>query len=167
MLIHAKGNLLAMAQAGQFDVIVHGCNCQADMGGGIAAQIAAQYPRVQAADAQAHRNAGFPAAGLLGNYSSVEVGYGYEHNDPDNDYNFFIVNGYTQLNGGSGTFSYAALELVLMKVAAEFSGQRIGLPYIGCGIAGGDQNKIVDIFQLFAIKAAKDGTTVTLVEFAP
>lgn len=154
MLIHAKGNLLAMAQAGDFDVIVHGCNCQMNMGGGIAAQIAAAYPEARCADeeyAQYHDQPVF----MLGNATSVEV-----------DDGFTIVNGYTQLNGGSGTFSYAALELVLMKVAAMFAGKRIGLPYIGCGIAGGDQNKIVDMFELFALKAAKDGTTVTLVEFA-
>lgn len=154
MLIHAKGDLLAMAQAGDFDVIVHGCNCQMNMGGGIAAQIAKLYPEARCADeeyAQYHDQPVF----MLGNATSVEV-----------DDGFTIVNGYTQLKGGAGTFSYAALELVLMKVAAQFAGKRIGLPYIGCGIAGGDQNKIVDMFELFAIKAAKDGTTVTLVEFA-
>ncbi len=155
MLIHAKGNLLAMAQAGEFDVIVHGCNCNNDMGGGIAAQIAAQYPEAKAADEEYHMyNEQFPVF-QLGNASSTTTDDGFD-----------IVNGYTQLNGGSGTFSYAALELVLMKVAALYAGKRIGLPYIGCGIAGGDQNKIVDMFELFALKAAKDGTVVTLVEFA-
>lgn len=156
MLVHAKGNLLGMAQAGEFDVIVHGCNCQANMGGGIAAQIAAQYPEAKAADEEYHMyNEDHPVF-QLGNASSIET-----------DDGFVIVNAYTQLNGGSGTFSYAALELVLMKIAAAFAGKRIGLPYIGCGIAGGDQNKIVDMFQLFAIKAAEAGTVVTLVEFAP
>lgn len=156
MLIHSKGNLLAMAQAGDFDVIVHGCNCQVDMGGGIAKQIAEQYPEV--ADLDASFNEMFVHKALmLGNI---------EWTDVDDDA-FTIVNGYTQLMGGSGTFSYAALELVLMKVGAVFAGKRIGLPYIGCGIAGGDQNKVVDLFELFAIKAAKDGTKVTLVEFAP
>lgn len=155
MLIHAKGNLLAMAAEGQFDVIVHGCNCQANMGGGIAAQIAAKYPDARCADEEYHMYHEEHPVFQLGNATVVSTEDG-----------FTIVNGYTQLNGGSGTFSYAALELVLMKTAAQFAGKRIGLPYIGCGIAGGDQNKIVDMFELFAIKAAKDGTTVTLVEFA-
>lgn len=155
MLIHAKGNLLAMAQAGEFDVIVHGCNCQADMGGGIAKQIAGQYPEAQAADDEYFMSNEHHRHLMLGNVSVAETEDG-----------FHIINGYTQFMGGAGTFSYAALELVLMKVAALYPGKRIGLPYIGCGIAGGDQNKIVDMFELFALKAAKDGTTVTLVEFA-
>lgn len=154
MLIHAKGNLLAMAKAGEFDVIVHGCNCQSNMGGGIAAQIAAEYPEARAADEEFHQYHEWPVF-QLGNATAVTTDDGFD-----------IVNGYTQLNGGAGTFSYAALELVLMKVITMYAGMRIGLPYIGCGIAGGDQNKIVDMFELFALKAAKDGTEITLVEFA-
>ncbi len=155
MLIHAKGNLLAMAQAGEFDVIIHGCNCQANMGGGIAAQIAELYPEAQAADEEIFMDYEDSPIQLLGNVSIAPT-----------DDGFHIVNGYTQLMGGAGTFSYAALELVLMKVAALYPNKRIGIPYIGCGIAGGDQNKIVDMFELFAVKAWKNGTTVTLVEFA-
>lgn len=154
MLNRAKGDLLAMAAAGEFDVIVHGCNCQANMGGGIAAQIAKLYPEARAADEEYHMYHETIPEGQLGNASFVKT-----------DDEFTIVNGYTQLMGGAGTFSYAALELVLMKVGSMFAGKRIGLPYIGCGIAGGDQNKIVDMIELFAIKAAKNGTTVTLVEF--
>lgn len=154
MLIHAKGNLLAMAQAGDFDVIIHGCNCQHNMGGGIAAQIANQYPEAKAVDEEYSMYHDKPEY-MLGNATTVDVEDG-----------FTIVNGYTQLYGGSGSLSYAAMELVFMKVAAGFAGKRIGLPYIGCGIAGGDQEKIVDMIEKFAIKAAEDGTTVTLVEFA-
>lgn len=155
MLIHAKGNLLAMAQAGEFDVIIHGCNCNNDMGGGIAKQIAELYPEAKAADEEIFMEFEDSPIQILGNVSIAPTEDG-----------FHIVNGYTQLMGGSGTFSYAALELVLMKVAALYPNARIGIPYIGCGIAGGDQNKIVDMFELFALKAAKNGTTVTLVEFA-
>lgn len=154
MLIRAKGDLLAMAVAGQFDVIVHGCNCQADMGRGIAAQIAKLYPEASEIDREFHLECETYPVWQLGNIVVADSNDG-----------FLIVNGYTQLNGGSGTFSYAALELVLMKVAAQFAGKRIGLPYIGCGIAGGDQNKIVDMIELFAIKVARSGGSVTLVEF--
>ena len=34
MLKHATGDLLALAEAGEFDVILHGCNCFNTMGGG-------------------------------------------------------------------------------------------------------------------------------------
>ena len=50
MLKHAKGNLIDMAEAGEFDVIVHGCNCQNTMGSGIAKEMRARYPGVYQAD---------------------------------------------------------------------------------------------------------------------
>jgi O-acetyl-ADP-ribose deacetylase (regulator of RNase III) len=154
MLIHSKGDLLAMAAGGDFDVIVHGCNCQNDMGGGIAAQIAKLYPAALEADTKVRAlNESFPDM-MLGNFSSVET-----------DDGFIIINGYTQLLGGSGTFSYSALDLIFNKIVAWYPGSRIGLPYIGCGIAGGDQNIIVDMIEKFAIKVAVTGGSVTLVEF--
>jgi len=45
-----RGDLLALALAGQFDVIVQGCNCQCRMGRGIAASIREQFPEAYAAD---------------------------------------------------------------------------------------------------------------------
>lgn len=160
MLIHAKGNLLAMAAAGHFDIIVHGCNCHNDMGGGIAAQIAKLYPEALEADTRANKNAYRPID-LLGNFSSTRVGGGL------GQHNFVIANAYTQLYGGSGSFSYAALEIVLRKIADRYSNYkaRIGIPYIGCGIAGGDQEIIVKMFEEFSKTVAPSGGNVTLVEF--
>ena len=45
MLLHAKGNLIDMAEAGKFHIIVHGCNCFNTMGSGIAKEIRNRYPR--------------------------------------------------------------------------------------------------------------------------
>lgn len=39
-----RGNLLALARSGRFDVIVHGCNCRHAMGAGIAKQIKDSFP---------------------------------------------------------------------------------------------------------------------------
>ena len=39
MLKHAKGNLLDLAEAGEFDIVVQGCNCFCAMGGGIAREL--------------------------------------------------------------------------------------------------------------------------------
>ena len=43
-LIHIKGDLIKLAQAGEFDVIVQGCNCFNTMGSGLAKQIKAEIP---------------------------------------------------------------------------------------------------------------------------
>lgn len=46
----ARGDLLAFATAGDFDVIIHGCNCQNTMGAGIAKSIKKQFPAAYDAD---------------------------------------------------------------------------------------------------------------------
>ena len=41
-----QGDLIALALTGRFDVIVHGCNCEGDMGAGIARAIPAHFSAV-------------------------------------------------------------------------------------------------------------------------
>jgi hypothetical protein len=43
---------------------------------------------------------------------------------------------------------------------------RIGLPYIGMGLAGGDKDLIIKLIEIFAERVADKGGSVTLVEFA-
>ena len=73
MLKHTKGNLIDLAEQGEFDVIVHGCNCQNTMGSGIAKEIKERYPLAYRADSNMHSRTQFPVQ-LLGNYS-LHVGF--------------------------------------------------------------------------------------------
>ena len=52
-----RGDLIKLALAGQFDVIVHGCNCMCAMGAGIAKGIKATFPEAYAADCATPRGA--------------------------------------------------------------------------------------------------------------
>src|SRR5690242_8887830 len=45
-----RGDLIKLALAGEFDVIVHGCNCMCAMGAGIAKGIKTTFPEAYAAD---------------------------------------------------------------------------------------------------------------------
>ena len=45
-----QGDLIALAKVGEFDVIVHGCNCFCTMGAGIAKGIRAAFPAAYDAD---------------------------------------------------------------------------------------------------------------------
>ncbi len=65
-----------------------------------------------------------------------------------------IVNAYTQYgfgrNHSNGTqipLDYEALTLCMRKINHVFKGQHIGLPQIGCGLAGGDWNHVKAIIQ--------------------
>ena len=156
MIIHRKGNLLDLAEAGEFDVIVHGCNCFNTMGAGIAREIRDRYPAAWASDSTTERG----DYNKLGNWS---MGL----NDLT-DRKFIIINAYTQFNISSGqdVFEYSAFALILQKLEYAFGSKRIGLPYIGMGLAGGKKDVIIPMMEYFAKSIADRGGTVTLVEFA-
>ena len=155
MLKHTKGNLLDLAEAGEFDIVVQGCNCFNTMGGGIAREIRERYPVVASVDMETVRG----HYRTLGNWSECDAG---EKN------RFTVINAYTQYNMSRGTdvFEYTAFQLILEKIAFTFPGKRIGLPYIGMGLAGGDKDTIIPMIEWFAERVALEGGTVTLVEFA-
>jgi O-acetyl-ADP-ribose deacetylase (regulator of RNase III) len=153
-LKHKKGNLLDLAEAGEFDIVVQGCNCFNTMGGGIAREIRERYPVVASVDMVTLRG----DYRKLGNWTECDAG---ETN------RFTIINAYTQYNMSQGTdvFEYIAFQLILEKLAFVYPGKRFGLPYIGCGLAGGEKETIVDMIDVFAGRIALEGGTVTLVEF--
>ena len=151
MLNHTKGNLIDMAENGDFDVIVQGCNCFCTMGGGIAREIAERYPMCAEIDRLTEHGEYMK----LGNWTEFDSG------------KFIIINAYTQYNMSRGTdvFEYIAFELILQKLIHTYGDKRIGLPYIGMGLAGGDKEIILDMIAEFANNVSKIGGSVTLVEF--
>ena len=153
MLKHAKGNLLDLAEAGEFDVIVQGCNCFCRMGSGIAKEIRARYPRAYQVDMLTREG----DIQKLGTWTDADAG------------KFWIINAYTQFATasfpGEDVFEYCAFELILQKLAYTYPGKNIGLPYIGMGLAGGNKTLILAMIEDFAKEVAKQGGTVTLVEF--
>ena len=157
MLKYATGNLIDMAERGDFHVIVHGCNCFNTMGSGIAKEVRERYPEAYEADTN------FGAAGdynKLGNYS-VKLGK-----------RFTIINAYTQYNFNrkgetKDVFEYKSFEMILQKLAYEYPTCDFGFPYIGMGLAGGDKTRIIAMLEEFAKMLYNiGGGTVTLVEFS-
>lgn len=160
MLIRAKGNLIDMAEQGQFNIIVHGCNCQNTMGSGIAKEIRARYPGAYEADCLAAKTWPNPVA-RLGNFSTYAA---MSNLNP-----FIIINAYTQVNylpRGIDHFEYESFYIILKKLAAIANkNTNFGFPYIGMGLAGGDSKRIIDMLEHFAYNVSESGATATLVEF--
>ena len=157
-LKHAKGNLLDLAEAGEFDVIIHGCNCFNTMGGGIAREIRERYPEVAAVDSKTvigdySKLGNWTKETVIRKYGSVE---------------FIVLNCYTQYNMSRGhdVFEYAAFQLILQKIEKQYGDQRLGLPYIGMGLAGGNKERIMAMIEDFANKVSAKGGNVTLVEYS-
>ena len=105
MLKHTTGDLLALAEAGEFDVILHGCNCFNTMGGGIARQIREQYPVAARVDAETRRG----DYNKLGNWTESQAGDYFDNmtfgvsNKRPLEKRFTILNCYTQYNMSTGT----------------------------------------------------------------
>lgn len=154
-LKHTKGNLLDLAEAGEFDVVVQGCNCFNTMGGGIAREIRERYPLVASVD----------MATVCGDYTKLG---NWTECDAGGENRFTVINAYTQYNMSQGTdvFEYIAFQLILDKLVYTYGGKRIGLPYIGMGLAGGDPKWIMPMIEEFARRLWKKGGSATLVEFA-
>ena len=147
-----KGDLIKYAQDGQFDVIVHGCNCFHTMGAGIAKQIKIKFPEAYAVD----RTTNYGDKNKLGSLSSVDV-------KVKNDHIVTNVNGYTQWkywSKNAQNLDYNALRLVFRKIKKDFPKKKIGFPRIGAGLCGGNWNRISKI-----IDEELNGADYTLVEF--
>lgn len=157
MLKHAIGDLLDLAENGEFDLIIHGANCFNTFGSGIARQIRERYPEVAQVDSKTKRG----DYNKLGNWNSEEI------IRKNGLVEFTAVNAYTQYNMSTGqdVFEYAAFELILKKLLHVYGDKRIGMPYIGMGLAGGDAARIMPMIENFAIKVAERGGSVTLVRW--
>lgn len=163
MLNMMKGNLIDLAEAGHFDIIVHGCNCQNTMGSGIAKEIKERYPQAYEIDTAYHKKLMFEVE-KLGNYTEAFI----EEPIIGSSHQFRIINAYTQvgyLPRGIDHFEYESFRLILRKLAFIYPKKRFGFPYIGMGLAGGDSKRIISMLEEFATDIAESGSSATLVEF--
>jgi O-acetyl-ADP-ribose deacetylase (regulator of RNase III) len=133
-IIEVKGDLLAS----NCEIIAHGANCFHTFGSGIAKQIREQYPKAFEADYRTIKG----SKEKLGSYSFADVS-----SDKSRKY---IVNLYTQYTFGTDKvqLDYEALikSLVHLKRLAG-NNLKIGIPRIGCGLAGGDWNAVKAIIN--------------------
>ena len=132
-----EGDLIDLAFAGVFDVIVHGCNCFCTMGAGIAKAIKDQFPEAYAADLATNRG----DRTKLGDYSYATV--------TQDGHEITVINGYTQFHyhGENVLVDYEAVRQLFKKIKTHFGGKKIGYPRIGAGLAGGNWEIIAAIIE--------------------
>jgi len=145
-----NGDLLAKAENGEFDVIIHGCNCFHTMGGGIAYFVKKKWPEAFTADLGTVMG----SEDKLGSYSFANV--------TTENGNLIVINAYTQFGFGTQEcdLDYTALSDVFNKIKKDFSGLRFGIPKIGAGLAGGNWDEISAIIEKEMV-----GEDLTLVIF--
>ena len=157
-----EGDLIELAKEGKFDVIAHGCNCFCTMGAGLAPQMAKAFSCDSYALESYQLKGDFNKLGQIGcgsyfikkgeevvAYSGTKVSRkllaeGYTLH--------YAVNCYTQYgmgprDNGEQALDYEALTLCLRKINHTFEGKHVGLPQIGCHLAGGDWEIVKKIIQ--------------------
>lgn len=156
-----EGDLISLAQGGKFEVIVHGCNCFCSMGAGIAPQMAKAFG-ADMFPLEAEKFSGsIHKLGMIDSKKLLVSQFGYTAEDyvgVDTDelkLPLTVVNAYTQYGFGAnhegGTVApldYEALAMCMRKINHEFKGKTIGLPLIGCGLAGGNWERVKLIIQI-------------------
>ncbi len=153
------GNLLDLFDNKQFNIIVHGCNCYQNMGGGIAHQIAERYPKVEQAD----NNTQMGSKMKLGTVECVRLSWApltpFLGIKPK-----IIINAYTQEFPGSDArvdaIRTAFYHISLLYEKHNWSGLRIGIPEIGCGIGGLNWPNVVE-----AINESCSNIDLTVVQY--
>lgn len=157
-----KGCLVTMAEDGEFNAIIHGCNCFHIMGGGIAHTIKDAFPQAYEADLETKKGDYLK----MGTYSSAEI---YRRNLRER---FTVFNCYTQWNisAGNGPYDqdvlvdYNAVYRVFSEINKNYNGLKIGFPMIGAGLANGEWDIIANIIEDAVDDNANDWT---LVKFKP
>jgi O-acetyl-ADP-ribose deacetylase (regulator of RNase III) len=156
-----EGNLIVLAKQGHFDVITHGCNCFCTMGAGIAVDMRLNFDcdkfPMEAPEYKGDMNKlgtiDYQVKNLIldkpikiGNLNLLAPDFG--------GFPLVVVNSYTQYRYGSNhpdgmrkPVDYDAITLCFKKINHIFKGKSLGLPKIGCGLAGGDWNIVRQIIE--------------------
>jgi len=146
-----EGNLLKKFKQNEFSAIAHGCNCFHLMRAGIAGQISHEFPQAELADMKTSYGYNLK----LGQYSEADTDHGK------------IFNLYTQFRPGGENPKVLASSIALAFQTLDIRhGGRpdflVGIPLIGCGIAGGDWDHIKNVIDTFTPKLL-----ICVVEYKP
>ena len=149
-----KGDLIQRAKEGHYNAIVQGCNCFCKMGAGIAKQIKNEFPIAYQVDCETEEG----DRSKLGDFTVATVYIG------NAKWPVAIVNAYTQYDTATvddkSPVDYGAIAKVFIKINEDFTGEYIGIPKIGAGLAGGDWNIIKTL-----IDAVTPDVDIELVEW--
>ncbi len=137
------GDLIELAQHGTFDVIIHGCNCFNTMKSGIAPKMAEAF----SCDIYPMEHKQFK--GDINKLGTIDEGKTPKITKSGKIVK--VVNCYTQFSFGTDKrhLDYHALTLVFKKLNQKYESLHLGMPLIGCGLAGGDWEVVKGLIHQF------------------
>jgi O-acetyl-ADP-ribose deacetylase (regulator of RNase III) len=134
MLIYKNGDLLKAEE----NIICHQVNEEGYMGGGLALQVATQYPNVEQ-EYKIFCESAKDKDNLIGQYQAVPIG---EHK--------YIINCFSQREFNT---DYKALKQIFTGLleTCKLTGMTIAVPFkYGCGIANGKWEDVENIFKVIS-----------------
>lgn len=135
-LKYVFGDILSDNGTDDFVLICHQVNCMGKMGAGLALQVRNKYPEVYS-KYTAHCGVVEQRSDLLGEVLFVDVG------EKTAVANIFGQYGYGK---GEQHTDYDALREALRTIVMAYPRAKIRIPYkMGCGLGGGDWNKVTKI----------------------
>lgn len=147
MFQEIEGDLITVGLEGRVDVIAHGCNAWCVQGAGVAAAMVKAF---RTNDPDTYPLEHPSTAGDVNKLGQIQWN---TYLLPSGD-KLKVVNCYTQYNFGANhkggdvrPLDYEALTLCLRKMNHKFHGKKVGLPLIGCHLAGGDWNIVKPLIQ--------------------
>ncbi len=149
-----EGDLVALALEGRFDVVAQGNNCFCVQGAGLAPQFVRAFGTDKFPMEDPVYKGNINKLGMI-DYKTFLMPIPKEMGGGDlGRYELTVINCYTQYGFGSnhddGTpapADYEAITLCMRKINKIFAGSHVGLPMIGCGLAGGDWEVVKGIIQ--------------------
>lgn len=151
---YIDGDIISLAKSGDYDVIIHGVNCMCTQKSGLAPQMVKAFGTNNFKLEHPKFKGDFRKLGNIDYETRYLKDDKWVANPDEGLLKLKVVNAYTQYNYGrnhsDGTkkpLNYNALNLCMSKVNHIFAGQKIILPRIGAGLAGGSWEKIEQIIQ--------------------
>ena len=139
-----RGDALRVAESLDDCVLIHGCNCYHNMGGGFALQVRRRYPEALEAD----KESAYGDINKLGTFTDCYVNSrGTYHGNRLHIVNLYTQHGYGSKNGAV-MVDYERLEQGLYDVLSLYGADcEFVFPFIGGGLANGDRQRIFKIMS--------------------
>lgn len=150
------GDIFEYIDTGEYDVVIHGCNCFSTQKSGIAYPMNQRFNTENYYMERANHPFNIDENTRYNKLGCIE----WEDNPILLGKTIAVTNCYTQYHPGKNG-DYHALFLCLKKINFYFKGKNLITPLIGGGIAGLDRDVIIRYMK----HALKDLNTVTLVNY--
>lgn len=154
-----KGDLIELAKEGRFDAVAHGCNCFHTMGSGIAPLLN------HLTEGKLLKEDKVTPYGDINKLGSLSYVTHTVNNKSVEFFNLYTQYVYGRNDKGEVFVNWDAVYNSLMLMFDFTTGTEIGIPLIGCGLAGGSKDDFERTIEYLELSDFQYDINLTIVEF--